>query len=206
MKTLTLWQIEKFPWYFFAAYWAITALSVKRTKIREKSADRLVTVVVVVLAYCLLFADWPWIEPLRLRFVPKEPWIGWTGIGQTCVGVAIAIWARYCLGAYWSARVTLKEDHQLIRSGPYAFVRHPIYTGMLLGTAGTALVAGEWRGIFAVVLLFAAHARKALREEALLATEFGEQYASYRRSTGFLFPRFWRAAGIEKMDTHAGRS
>ena len=150
-----------------------------------------------------VFAHWLRIGPLRLRFIPEEPWIGWIGIAVTCLGVAVAIWARYCLGEYWSARVTLKEGHQLIRSGPYAYVRHPIYTGMLLGCVGAALVLGEWRGIMAVGLLLAAHARKALREERLLLTEFGEQYVSYRRTTGFLFPRFW---SVSRMDTHPGRS
>jgi len=203
MKTPTLWQIELYPWYVFIAYWVISWLRVKRTKTREKSVDRLVTLVVVVLAYELLFADWPRIRPLQERFVPQEPWIGWTGIALTFVGVAVAIWARYCLGVYWSARVTLKEDHRLIRSGPYALVRHPIYTGMLMGTTGAALVAGEWRGVLAVVLLLAAHSRKALREEGLLSKEFGEEYASYRQSTGFLFPRFPSNHG---MDTHARRS
>jgi protein-S-isoprenylcysteine O-methyltransferase Ste14 len=203
MKTPTLWQIELYPWYVFIAYWVISWLRVKRTKTREKSLDRLVTLVVVVLAYELLFANWPRIRPLQERFVPQESWIGWVGIALTFLGVAIAIWARYCLGVYWSARVTLKEDHRLIRSGPYAFVRHPIYTGMLMGTAGAALVAGEWRGILAVVLLLAAHSRKALREEGLLSKEFGEEYASYRHSTGFLFPRFTSNDG---MDTHARSS
>jgi len=71
-------------------------------------------------------------------------------------------------------------------------VRHPIYTGMLLAAMGTALVIGEWRGVLAVVVMWAAHYRKALREEALLTRELGEEYVSYRRSTGFLFPRLWR--------------
>lgn len=203
MKTLTLWQLEVYPWYVFAAYWGITWLRVKRTKAREKSADRLITLVVVLLAYCLLFAQWLRMGPLRLRFVPEEAWIGWAGVVLTWVGTAVAIWARYCLGEYWSARVTLKEGHQLIRSGPYKYVRHPIYTGMLLACVGAALVVGEWRGVLAVVLLLAAHSRKALREERLLTTEFGDDYTSYRRSTGFLFPRLRASGG---MDTHPGHS
>ena len=186
--------MEVIPWYLFAAYWALTWLKVKRTKAREKSADRLITALVVVIAYDLLFANRLRIGALRLRFMPQEDGIAWLGIGLTWVGTAIAIWARYCLGEYWSARVTLKEGHQLIRSGPYAYVRHPIYTGMLLGCIGAALVVGEWRGVVAVVLLFAAHSRKALREESLLTKEFGEEYLAYRRSTGFLFPRLWGAS------------
>ena len=83
----------------------------------------------------------------------------------------------------------LKVDHQLIRSGPYAYVRHPIYTGLFLATAGTALVVGEWRAVVGVLLTLVAHSRKAAKEEALLATEFGEQYQDYRKHTGFLTPR-----------------
>ena len=203
MKTLSMWQLELIPWYLFAAYWAITLIGVKRTKTREKSFDRLVTLVVVVLAYNLLFATWLRIGPLRLRFVPDESWIAWTGIAVTWVGTAVAIWARTCIGANWSARVTLKEDHKLIRSGPYAYVRHPIYTGMLLGCVGAALVVGEWRGVLAVVLLLAAHSRKAMREESLLTREFGDEYISYRRSTGFLFPRL---GNVARMDTHGAGS
>jgi protein-S-isoprenylcysteine O-methyltransferase Ste14 len=197
MKTITLWQMELIPWWVFCAYWAISWLRVKRTKEREKSLDRLITVVVVVVAYNLLFANWPRIEMLRLRFVPDERWIAWFGVALTWVGVAIAIWARYCLGVFWSARVTLKEGHRLIETGPYAYVRHPIYTGMLLGCIGTTLVIGEWRGVLAVVLLLAAHSRKALREERLLTREFGDEYIAYRRRTGFMFPRVFGAPGID---------
>lgn len=191
MRTPTIWQVELIPWYIFAAYWLISALKVKRTKAREKSADRLATLVVVALAYELLFGKWLRIGVLQQRFIPQETWIDWAGIALSWLGTALAIWARHCIGEYWSARVTLKEDHQLIRSGPYARVRHPIYTGMLVGTIGTALVVGEWRGVLAVVLLLAGHWRKALREESLLTREFGEEYAAYRRSTGFLLPRLW---------------
>jgi len=202
MRTLTLWRIEMFPWYIFAAYWAITALQVKRTKAAERSADRLATLVMMVVAFELLFTNGLRVGALGRRFLPSAAWISWAGVGITILGVAVAIWARYCIGQYWSARVTLKEGHRLIRSGPYAFVRHPIYTGMLVAAAGTALVIGEWRGVVAVAVIWATHSLKARREERLLATEFGEEYADYRRSTGFLFPRFGRGG----MDTPAGGS
>ena len=197
MKSLTMWQVELIPWYVFVGYWVIAWLRVKRTKAREKSLDRLITLVVVVIAYNLLFAQWLRIGPLRLRFLPEDPRIAWAGIAVTWLGVAVAVWARYCLGEYWSARVTLKEGHQLICTGPYGFVRHPIYTGMLLGAVGTALVVGEWRGVLAVVMLLAAHSRKAMREESMLTTEFGEEYTAYRQKTGFLFPRL---SGRSRLD------
>ncbi|SRR5579871_1304428 len=198
MQHINLWQMEVIPWYVFGAYWVVSWLRVKPTKTTERSVDRLLTVALVIVAFGLLFENWVRIGPLRWRFVPDEPWTNWVGIGLTWMGVAIAVWARYCIGVYWSARVTLKEGHQLIRTGPYAFVRHPIYTGMFLGATGAALVAGEWRGIVAVILLLAAHSLKALREEALLTREFGDEYTSYRKHTGFLFPRL---GGTASMDT-----
>jgi protein-S-isoprenylcysteine O-methyltransferase Ste14 len=186
-----MWQIELIPWYVFAAYWAIGWVRVKRTKSAEPLSSRLATIVPLVVAFELLFSHSKWLGPLRLRFLPAEDWIVWSGIALTTLGVAVAIWARYSIGQYWSARVTLKEGHRVIRSGPYAWVRHPIYTGMLLGAVGTAVVIGEWRGVVAVAIIFVAHSYKALREEALLTRELGEEYVSYRGSTGFLFPRLW---------------
>lgn len=193
MTTFVQRQIEYFPWYVFAIYWAITAIAVKRTKARETSADRIATIIVMVLAYEMLFSQWFRVGLLGQRFVPSATVIFWLGFGMSSVGIAIAIWARACLGKNWSARVTLKEGHELIRSGPYCFIRHPIYTGMLLGACGTAIEIGEWRGVLAVVLMAAAHSRKAMREEIMLRQEFGEDYAAYRKTTGFLLPRLWSA-------------
>lgn len=206
MKPLSLWQIDMLPWYVFALYWLITWLRVERTKSTESVAQRLLTIVPMVLAFELLFCDSLRWGPLRKRFLPAEDWIAWCGIALTCLGAALAIWARYCLGQYWSSRVTLKEGHRVIRSGPYAVVRHPIYAGMQLAALGTAVVRGEWRGLLAVIVILVAHSRKALREEALLTTELGEEYTSYRRGTGFLSPRFGRGPGIGGMDTRPGRS
>jgi len=97
-------------------------------------------------------------------------------------------WARRHLGRFWSARVTLKVDHQLIQSGPYASVRHPIYSGLLLAMLGTTR---EWHALLGVGLFFLAHWQKARREEALLAREFGVSYQQYRNQTGALIPRFF---------------
>jgi protein-S-isoprenylcysteine O-methyltransferase Ste14 len=193
MPTLTPWQINLLPWYVFAAYWTMTSLRVKRTKTTETPRERATTIVPMVIAFLLLFSDRLAVDPLSWRFAPAD--FLWTsaGIFLTSLGVAVSLWARYCLGQYWSARVTLKEGHRLIQSGPYAYVRHPIYTGMLVGATGTALVLGEWRGLLAVGIMLAAHSWKASREEVLLSGEFGADYAEYRRRTGFLFPRLSRA-------------
>jgi protein-S-isoprenylcysteine O-methyltransferase Ste14 len=194
------WHADLIPWYVFGAVWGIYALRVKRTKATEKSTERLATTVVMIVSFLLLFYERTASGPLGVRFLPAQEWIAWAGVAVTSQGTAIAVWARLCLGSNWSARVTLKEGHRLIRSGPYRFVRHPIYSGVLLGAVGRALTVGEWRGVAAVVLIVVAHSRKAMREERMLSAEFGEEYASYRRRTGFLFPR------LLAMDSHAARS
>ena len=81
-------------------------------------------------------------------------------------------------------------DHRLIRSGPYAYVRHPLYAGLLLAMVGTALVVGEWRAVVGVMVGLMEFSRKAGKEEALLAAEFNDDYQEYRRHTDFLTPRF----------------
>ena len=96
MKTLTPWHIDLIPWYVLAAYWAISALRVKRTKAAERSTDRLMTLAVMVGAFVLLFDDRLKTGPLELRFVPADTRIAWVGVVITSIGVAIAIWARSC--------------------------------------------------------------------------------------------------------------
>ena len=190
MSVVNLPCLDLIPWYALGIYWAISALRVKQTKVQEDLGGRLLHVGVMGLAFLSLFSHRLDLGPLGLRFAPESAWLRISGIVLTFVGAGIAIWARYSLGQYWSARVTLKVDHQLIRSGPYAWVRHPLYSGLLLAMAGTALVVGEWRAVLGVVLAVMEFSRKAAKEEALLASEFGDQYQEFRKRTGFLVPRF----------------
>jgi protein-S-isoprenylcysteine O-methyltransferase Ste14 len=190
MSFMTLSSLELAPWYVAGVYWAFSALRVKRTKVTEGPGDRLFHTALMGLAFVLLFSHRLDLGSLDLRFVPESAWLRASGIVLTYVGAGIAIWARYRLGEYWSARVMLKVDHRLIRSGPYAYVRHPLYAGLLLAMAGTALVVGEWRALIGVLLGLIELSRKAAKEEALLATEFSEDYEEYRKHAGFLTPRF----------------
>jgi protein-S-isoprenylcysteine O-methyltransferase Ste14 len=104
-------------------------------------------------------------------------------------GITLALWARLHLGRNWSDKVVLKVDHELIRSGPYAYLRHPIYSGVLLGVAGTAIVVGEWRGVIAFCMLLVNYSIKARREEKILSVQFGEAFELHKRDAGFLLPK-----------------
>ena len=157
----------------------------KASKITEPIQKRLVH---VTAGFYLLFARSHHYGVLDARFVQPMHAVQIAGIALTSAGVALAIWARLILGANWSGRVTRKVDHQLIRTGPYAYVRHPIYTGLLLATAGTALFIGEWRCLIALVWVLAGETFKAKREEQFMLAEFGESYRQYQQQTGFLIP------------------
>jgi protein-S-isoprenylcysteine O-methyltransferase Ste14 len=92
------------------------------------------------------------------------------------------------LAGNWSGSVTLKQDHELIRTGPYRFVRHPIYTGALIAVLGTAFAIGQLRGLLAFALTFFAFRYKSQIEERLMIENFGDAYRSYRSSVKALIP------------------
>ncbi len=125
---------------------------------------------------------------LGLRFLPDSTAVEGTGLGITACGIAFAVWARFALGRNWSGEVTIKEEHELVRGGPYALVRHPIYSGILLGLLGTAGYFGEVRGLIAFALFFSGWWLKSRAEEALMIEQFGDEYRQYRREVKALIP------------------
>ena len=115
----------------------------------------------------------------------------WAGVALAVAGFALTWWARIHLGKDWSAAVTLKENHALVRSGPYALMRHPIYTGLLLAFAGTVLAedaASAWLGFALVAFGFVLKLRQ---EEQLLIAHFGETYKDYQARVRALVPGIW---------------
>jgi protein-S-isoprenylcysteine O-methyltransferase Ste14 len=176
-------------WILFGLYWLVSAFKRKKTKRRESWGQRLVYVLPLVAASRLLFRPEGHSGWLGARFVPASPITEWTGVLLTAAGVAIAFWARWHLGANWSGVVTLKEGHELIRTGPYRAIRHPIYTGILLALFGTAVAAGEVRGLLAVVIAWVSFYWKARREESFLTQEFGERFAAHAKQTGMFLPK-----------------
>jgi protein-S-isoprenylcysteine O-methyltransferase Ste14 len=177
-------------WILFGVYWLVSAFKRKKTKQRENWGQRLRYVLPLVVASYLLSrpaAHYGW---LGTRFVPASDAVGWVGVLLTAAGVAIAFWARWHLGANWSGVVTLKEGHELIRTGPYRTIRHPIYTGILLALLGTAVNLGEVRGLLALAIAWLSFYIKARREESFLTQEFGPGFGEHRRHTGMFLPHF----------------
>jgi protein-S-isoprenylcysteine O-methyltransferase Ste14 len=104
------------------------------------------------------------------------------------MGLALAIWARRVLGRNWSGEITIKEDHQLVRSGPYAKVRHPIYTALLLMYVGTTIVSGQIHALLGLLVAIIAYLRKTRMEETNLVNAFGARYYEYRKETWAIVP------------------
>src|SRR5262249_43877501 len=113
-----------YAWMLLIIVWTVSSWRLKRTAQAEAWGPRAVHMVTMILAYLLLFDRNLRLGPLSRRFLPDIPLTTIIGVLCTWIGVLFAIWARVHIGQYWSARVTLKEDHKLIATGPYAYVRH----------------------------------------------------------------------------------
>lgn len=188
MATLHTWLISGL-WLAWLAYWVVAALGAKAARRREPPASRAFDFTLLGLGLALLvpdshrFGGW-----LSERVLPRTEAAFWIGAALVALGLAVAVWARVHLGNYWSGTVALKQDHALIRSGPYGWVRNPIYSGLLLVLLGSATALGEWRGFLALGLFAAAFLRRIAIEERWLADAFPDQYPRYRTEVARLIP------------------
>jgi protein-S-isoprenylcysteine O-methyltransferase Ste14 len=175
-------------WIVFLVYWQVKAFNAKTTQRLEPLASRALRVLVFAIVIALLSLNHlplPW---LYLAFWPQGLWPFWIGAAVTAGGLLFAVWARVHLGRNWSRSVTIKQDHELITTGPYALVRHPIYTGILAGFLGTAIAVSQLRGVIAFALIFLVLLAKFRMEEAWMRSQFGETYAAYSHHTAALVP------------------
>ncbi len=123
-----------------------------------------------------------------MPFMARSELSYWIAAAVTAAGLLFSVWARAHLGRNWSGSVTIKADHELITTGPYRLARHPIYTGLLLAFAGTALIVAEWRAVLAFVIAFLALWRKLKLEERWMREQFGAAYDDYARRVAALVP------------------
>jgi protein-S-isoprenylcysteine O-methyltransferase Ste14 len=176
----TLWMLS----WLVAAFWRDR--SVKRASGGSESIHRLLTIAGSI----LLFAGHPYRASAESWRAERGP--AWALVGVAWIGFVITWWARIHLGRLWSVGVTRTADHRVVDTGPYAFVRHPIYTGLILAIIATAAMVGtplQWLGGALVVLGLYVKARA---EEEFLREQLGaESYADYARRVPMLVP-FWR--------------
>jgi len=175
-------------WLAWLAYWVVAARNGKAVQRRESSLSRASYLVPLLVGAVLLAAQHVPLGWLSERFLPQGPAAYWTGATLLAAGLAFSAWARHHLGHNWSGTVTLMQGHELIRTGPYRIVRHPIYTGLLTAILGTAVTLGQWRGLVALVLFTGGILRKISIEERLMCEIFPDQYARYSAEVPALVP------------------
>lgn len=172
------------PWLLFSLYWEIAAKDSAEARSSESKTSRGLHVFLANVAILLEIA------PIRGlgRFLPVSYLLIAGGLAVEMMGLFLAIWARRALGRNWSGEISIKVEHQLIRSGPYQWLRHPIYTGLLAMYLGAALVMGTWLAIVGLAMAGFAYWRKIRLEEANLEVAFGADYDAYRRESWALVP------------------
>ena len=175
-------------WILFAVIWLLAAATNKRSIYRESGAQRLRYSILLIIAFLLLSRSYRLPFPFGVRIIPATEAVKWMA-GILCIaGLLFCFWARATLGRNWSGTVTLKEGHELIQGGPYRFVRHPIYTGLLAMFLATAIAYGHVGGFVAVLVAFASFWIKLLGEEKLMLQQFPDQYAAYRQRVKRIIP------------------
>jgi len=179
MRTVTLLLVV--VWAAFWLYWLIAAFSMKRGHVpwhRELGIRVVVAGVVIVLYRLGVFRHYD---------RNTELWRGALGLVLLVIGLGFAVWARPHIGRNWGTPMTQKQEPDLVTSGPYRLVRHPIYSGLLLAVVGTA-VALSWLWLIAAALAGLYFVYSATVEEHYLATQFPDTYPAYKQSTKMLVP------------------
>lgn len=187
---MTLVYHYLFPamWLGWGACWWFLSSDVKTPARLESVPSRLLYALPLAIAIFLLWVPSLPVPVLGERFLTRAAWQFWAGAALTVAGLLFTVWARRHLGRNWSAFVTIMQGHELVASGPYAIVRHPIYSGLLLAFAGSALARGEWRGVLATLIAVPAFWYKLRLEERWMREQFGEQYQTYSRRVAALIP------------------
>jgi len=175
-------------WLAWVIYWFVAALDAKPNRRRESRLSRGAHMLPLFIAIVLLAIPDHREGWLYAPILPRSFAAYWSGVGLLIAGLGFSIWARRRLGRNWSGTVTLKEDHELIRTGPYRWVRHPIYTGLLVAFVGTAVSLSEWRGVAAIALATLALLLKIRLEEDWMLETFGDGYRRYRAEVRALVP------------------
>ena len=174
-------------WVGFLGYWGFSARGEKPTAERQSwlsiFAHRTPTLLGGALLWCPILP-----YPFKLVLWPHTDLLRAFGVITCALGLVVAIWSRRALAGNWSSTVTFKQGHELIQTGPYRYVRHPIYTGILLMCLGTAIVVGQLQSWLGFLLLCLGFWIKLKQEESLLARHFPNAYPAYLARVKALIP------------------
>jgi Isoprenylcysteine carboxyl methyltransferase (ICMT) family len=185
---LTYRGLITFLWIAWLLYWLLSALNAKTTQRRESIVSRLTYVVPMLAGAWLIGAPRTRLGWLSTPLLPEQLWRLPLAVVLVALGLGFTVWARVHLGRNWSGSVTLKEGHELIRSGPYAYVRHPIYTGLIVALIGSTLACGEPRALLGLALMLFSFVYKLRIEEGFMRTMFPGQYERYSEAVPALVP------------------
>ena len=167
-------------WLTFLAYWIYASRTAKKT-VKRTNISWTMRLTLVAILIIVGFTH------LHLPGYHSSPAVGWIGAALAVIGVGYAIYARRYLGQNWGMPMRVKEDPDLVTSGPYAYVRHPIYSGMLLTMIGSLAAAGvAWLIILVIYFVYFVYSAK--KEEKLLAETFPDTYPAYKARTKMLIP------------------
>lgn len=176
-------------WLIFFVVWVISAFSAKRN-VRFNPTWWIIRIAILIVFITFLhgdiFARYTAGKGLVLIAV-SHPIIGAIGDALCGIGIGLAIWARFYLGRNWGMPMSVKKDPELVTTGPYAYIRHPIYSGALLAVLGTDMVTSLWWTI-ALVIMGTYFIYSATREEKLMAQTFPDTYPAYKERTRMLIP------------------
>jgi protein-S-isoprenylcysteine O-methyltransferase Ste14 len=181
-------QAEKFMWFILTLYWLISSFSVKKTIKKQAGWQRTLYILTMLIAFTLLFQKQSFTTFLNKPVLPQN--IVWKIFGLlVCFsGLLLSFTARIYLGKNWSARITIKENHELVETGPYRISRNPIYTGFLAAFCGTSMSLGLLRGYIGIVPFLICLLTKISGEEKFMLEVFTDRYRNYQRKVKKLIP------------------
>jgi protein-S-isoprenylcysteine O-methyltransferase Ste14 len=186
---MTIHNVINWAWIITLAVWLAGSFFNKRTVRRQSSGSRLLQMGLGAAAGLLIWGpgsmrSWPTV-------VPHSAEMAMAALVLTLMGLALALWSRFALGRNWSATVSVKHGHNLVRHGPYAIVRHPIYSGFLLALLGTAIARGTMGAFLGVLMVLLLFRLKLQMEEQFMLEQFGAEYEVYRSEVKGLIPFVW---------------
>jgi protein-S-isoprenylcysteine O-methyltransferase Ste14 len=181
-------SLIRIAWIVWLISWFAAAAWSDRTVRRPAIGREVLYRVLTVAGALLLFGFNPGGVRAETPLWPVAPPIGWLLAGLVICGFLFTWWARIHLGQLWSSSVTRKEHHHVVDTGPYAIVRHPIYTGLLIAIVGTMLLRGTILTLTGSALIIAGIYVKARVEEEFLRQQLGESYDAYARHVPMLVP------------------